>query len=86
MGGDGLSLASKSALDHALEKSRVICFFAAALLFKALRLVLHAAAVFAIGSSFFARNFGAGGLGGLARIIVGMDVTRGLAVIRLEGT
>jgi len=41
---------------------------------------------FGIGSSFLNGIFGAGGLGGFARIIVGIDVTKDLEVIRLEGT
>lgn len=81
MGGDGLSLSSPS-LDHELEKCNVNDLFIALLLetSKSVHVSLG------IGSSFLNGIFGAGGLGGFARIIVGIDVTRGLEVIGLEGT
>lgn len=81
MGGDGLSLSSSS-LDHALEKCNVNGLFIMLLLETAKS--IHVS--FGIGSSFLNGIFGAGGLGGFARIIVGIDVTRGLEVIRMEGT
>jgi len=81
MGGDGLLLSSSS-LDHALEKCNVNGLSIALLLgtSKSVHISLG------IGSSFLNGIFGAGGLGGLARIIVGIDVTGGLEVIGLEGT
>lgn len=81
MGGDGLSLSSPS-LDHALGKFSVNGLFIVPLLETSKS--VHAS--LGIGSSFLNGIFGAGGLGGLARIIVGIDVTRGLKVIGLEGT
>ena len=81
MGGDGLSLSSPS-LDHALEKCNVNGLFIVLLLETAKS--IHVS--FGIGSSFLNSIFGAGGLGGFARIIVGIDVTKDLEVIRLEGT
>lgn len=81
MGGDGLSLSSSS-LGHALEKCNVNGLFIALLLgtSKSIHVSLG------IGSSFLNGIFGAGGLGGLARIIVGIDVTRGFEAFGLEGT
>lgn len=81
MGGDGLLLSSQS-LGQALEKSSVNGLFTVLLLeiFKLVHVSLG------IGSSFLNGILGAGGLGGLARIIVGIDVTKGLEAVRLEGT